>query len=67
MYSLATIDSLAQAYAEIADDLRIQYQIGYNPANPAHDGIWRTIKVQIKGRPDTVVRTRKGYYMRSSQ
>ncbi len=64
MYSPIKIDELSRAYSEIADDLRIQYQIGYNPANHIHDGKWRRIRVELDGRPDVVIRTRRGYYAR---
>jgi len=62
MYSPQRIEHLSNAYSEIADDLRIQYGLAYNSTNTAQDGRWREIKVRIKSQPDTVARTRKGYY-----
>ncbi len=64
MYSPTKINELSGAYSEIADDLRIQYQIGYNSANHVHDGKWRRIRVELEGKPDAVIRTRRGYYAR---
>ncbi len=64
MYSPAKIDELSGVYSEIADDLRIQYQLGYNSTNRNHDGRWRTIRVQLQNAPDAVIRTRHGYYAR---
>lgn len=64
MYSPRKIQELSGIYSEIASDLRIQYQLGYNPTNHARDGRWREIRVKVKGHPEAAVRTRKGYYAR---
>ena len=64
MYTPDRIEDLSRVYGEIADDLRIQYQLGYNSTNRAQDGKWREIHVQVPGHPEAVVRTRKGYYAR---
>ncbi|HYK88716.1 MAG TPA: VWA domain-containing protein [Acidobacteriota bacterium] len=66
MYSPRKIDELSGVYSQIADDLRIQYQLGYNSTNRAHDGKWREIRVEVENHPDAAVRTRKGYYARNS-
>jgi len=62
MYAPNRIQDLSHAYTEIADDLRVQYTLGYNSTNPSKDGAWRKVRVSIANRPDLVVRTRKGYY-----
>jgi VWFA-related protein len=62
MYSPRVADDLRGVYSEIADDLRIQYRIGYSPTNKAQDGSWRALRVKLKNYPDAAVRTRKGYY-----
>jgi VWFA-related protein len=64
MYAPHKIEELSGVYSEIADDLRVQYQLGYNSTNRSRDGAWREIRVQVAGHPDAVVRTRKGYYAR---
>ncbi len=64
MYSPRRIEELAGIYSEIARDLRVQYQLGYNPTNSASDGRWREIRVKIKDHPEASVRTRRGYYAR---
>ncbi len=64
MYSPRRIEELSGIYSEIANDLSIQYLLGYNPANTARDGRWREIRVKIRNHPEAVVRTRKGYYAR---
>jgi VWFA-related protein len=62
MYSPRDIYDLSNVYSEIADDLRIQYTLGYHSTNPHHDGQWREIDVKIVNRPELAVRARKGYY-----
>jgi Ca-activated chloride channel family protein len=52
--------TLRDAFASIAEELGHQYTIAYRPTNHAHDGKWRAIGVKL-ARPDTTVRTRKGY------
>jgi VWFA-related protein len=51
---------LDQAFSQVADDLRQQYEITYYPTNTARDGSYRHIRVQVD-RPDVVVRARPGY------
>jgi Ca-activated chloride channel homolog len=53
---------------EIAHDLREQYSIAYVPADKAHDGKYRAIRVtaHAPGRGTLVVRARAGYYAPSA-
>ena len=62
MYAPRHINDLAHIYSEIANDLRVQYTLGYNSSNAIRDGEWREIEVDIKNRPDLAVRARRGYY-----
>jgi VWFA-related protein len=62
MFAPRKIEELSGIYSEIANDLAVQYQLGYNPTNSARDGSWRKIEVKIQGHPEAVIRTRKGYY-----
>lgn len=55
-------EDLSGVYGKIADELRVVYSIGYQPLLEMKDGSWRKIKVKIKGRPNLIVRTKKGYY-----
>ena len=64
MYSPRRVRDLRGVYSEIADDLRVQYRIGYSPTNKAHDGSWRAVRVKIRNRPEAVARTRRGYLSR---
>jgi VWFA-related protein len=63
-YSPGRIEELSGVYTQIADDLRVQYQLSYSSTNHKNDGRWREIRVQVKNHPRAVVRTRKGYYVR---
>jgi Ca-activated chloride channel family protein len=55
------VKQLPEVYGQIADELANQYVIGYNPRNTKRDGAWRQIVVRVD-RPETVVRTRAGYF-----
>ena len=55
-----TLNSLPEAFAQIAAELRTQYAIGYYPTNKARDGQYRKIKV-TSTRKSVVVRARPGY------
>ena len=56
-----TEDKLKTVYAAIASELASQYSIGYVPVNPAPDGTFRHVNVQIVTRPQLFSRTRLGY------
>lgn len=53
-------DKLQKAFAEISDELRSQYSIGYTPANEKADGTFR--KIEIKSKDKYKIQARKGYY-----
>ena len=55
------LTDVANAFAQIQDDLRSQYELAYRPANFAHDGRYRAIAITAlhKG---LKVRSRSGYY-----
>jgi hypothetical protein len=55
-----TLDSLPDAFAKIAAELRTQYAIGYYPTNKERDGRFRKIKVSST-RKDVAIRARPGY------
>lgn len=50
--------------AEIASDLRSQYSLGYFSSNPARDGTFRRVKIELKGpaAAKSQARYRRGYY-----
>ncbi len=61
-YEVATIGDTKQAFANIAEELRRYYWLGYYPANTARDGSYRQIRVAVD-KPDAVLRARQGYRM----
>ncbi len=59
--SLQNVDSIA---AEVAQDIRDQYTIGYHSSKPASLGGYRVVRVEVSAAKHgkMIVRTRKGYY-----
>jgi hypothetical protein len=55
-----TLVDLPAAFANIANELRNQYSLGYYPTNAARDGKYRKIQVKTK-RQNVVLRARPGY------
>ncbi len=60
---LSDVNAIAAVMPEIAHEIRNQYVIGYKPSDPAKDGKFRTIRVEVNV-PGATVRTRSGYYAR---
>jgi Ca-activated chloride channel family protein len=56
------IRDVANAFAEIQNELRSQYAISYKPANFKADGHFRTIEIVANDRKNLRVRSRRGYY-----
>jgi VWFA-related protein len=64
LYVINRLEDLARQYAEVAAEMRTLYSIAYQSANAtARDGKWREIRIEVS-RPDTVARTRPGYFAR---
>ncbi|HEX8722460.1 MAG TPA: VWA domain-containing protein [Pyrinomonadaceae bacterium] len=61
LYRPRSFSSLGSVYAEIADELRHQYALYYTPTDPARDGRFRRVRVEVNG-PGYEVSTRVGYY-----
>ena len=61
-YFPSKVEELQAVYQEIADELKSQYYITYEPTNTVWDGRWR--KIRLDGAPgrDLDIRTRSGYY-----
>jgi hypothetical protein len=51
---------LSQSFANIAEELRRQYSLGYYPKTASQAGTRKQIKVRVL-RPDLVVRARDSY------
>jgi len=56
------IREVANAFAEIQDELRSQYAVSYKPANLKTDGHYRTIEIVANDRKNLKVRSRRGWY-----
>jgi len=56
------IRDVANAFAEIQDELRSQYAVSYKPADFKSDGHYRTIEIVANNRKNLKVRARRGYY-----
>jgi Ca-activated chloride channel family protein len=52
---------LREVFGRIAEEVRLQYSLGYAPSDSRRDGSWRSITVRTR-RPQTEVTARKGYY-----
>ena len=58
--SVSDPGKLGKAFAQISEELRSQYSIGYSPIENKHDGKFRHIS--IKSKDGYKVQARKGYY-----
>jgi hypothetical protein len=59
-YQADTIQNLATAFSNIAEELRRQYSIGYYPKRAPYQGERRQIRVRVN-RPNLAVRARDSY------
>ena len=59
-YQADSTQNLSLAFANIAEELRRQYSLGYYPTKPAQAGERRQIKVRVN-QPNLAVRTRNSY------
>ncbi len=56
------ITDVANAFAQIQDELRSQYALSYKPADFHADGRYHTIEILAKNQKNFRVRSRRGYY-----
>ena len=54
------VEKLKQAFDQVAQELRSQYNAGYTPTNSKRDGTFR--KVEIRAKQSYKVQARSGYY-----
>jgi len=64
-YEADTTQNLSSAFANIAEELRRQYSLGYYPKKPAQAGERRQIRVRVN-QPNLAVRTRDSYVFNPS-
>jgi len=55
------LDAARDAFAEVAAEIGRQYSIGYYSTNPATDGRFRKISVDVRGITGALVSAREGY------
>jgi VWFA-related protein len=55
------IEKLRQAFDQISQELRSQYNIGYTPTNTARDGSFRKVEIKPK-QGEYKIQARSGYY-----
>jgi VWFA-related protein len=53
-------DKLKEAFDQIANELRSQYNLGYTPTNSVQDGSFR--KLELRSKQGYKIQTRSGYY-----
>jgi Ca-activated chloride channel family protein len=56
------ITDVANAFAEIQDELRSQYALSYKPADFVADGRFHTVEILAQNHKNLRVRSRRGYY-----
>lgn len=61
VFRVSRRNTLEQIFAEIEEEMRSQYSLGYTPTNSARDGSFRRIKVKLKQK-GLKAQARKGYY-----
>jgi Ca-activated chloride channel homolog len=64
-YQADSIQNLGSAFANIAEELRRQYSLGYYPKRPAQAGERRQVRVRVD-QPNLAVRTRDSYVFNPS-
>jgi VWFA-related protein len=55
------LDAARDAFAEVAAEIGRQYSIGYYSTNPSTDGLFRKIRVDVRGISGVQVSAREGY------
>jgi VWFA-related protein len=56
------IEDVANAFAEIQEELRSQYAIAYHPGDFSNNGKYHSIEIAVRNHKNLKVRSRKGYY-----
>lgn len=63
-YRADSLQNMSSAFANVAEELRRQYSIGYYPKRPAQAGERRMIRVRAR-QPNLAVRARESYVFKS--
>jgi VWFA-related protein len=62
MYRANKLKDLDLVYDQVIRDLSMVYSVGYKPSNTVRNGKWRSVGVQLIGRPDLTATTKRGYF-----
>jgi len=62
-----SFSKLSSIYSRIAEELQVQYLLGYNATENTSESSYRTIEVSLPDRPDLRIRARKGYYANQTE
>jgi VWFA-related protein len=62
VYQARKLEDLKGVYEQVIRDLGTVYSIGYRPKNTERNGTWRSVTIQLVGRPNLAARTKRGYY-----
>ena len=65
VYPAKELKDLDKVYDQVIKDLGTVYSLGYRSNNTVRDGKWRTVAVQIIGRPGVTAHTKRGYFTRT--
>ena len=60
-YFPASLSNVERIWSDIAGEIRSQYTIGFIPGSASRDGAFRNVKIEVGGRKNLSVITRKGY------
>ena len=60
-FKVSSAESLRASYANISDELRTQFYLGYYPKGNPDTGAFRKIEIRVND-PNYTVRAREGYY-----
>jgi Ca-activated chloride channel homolog len=58
----ADVTELATEYRRVIDDLRRRYVVSYTSTHIQRDGSWRDVTIEMKSRPDAVIKSPGGYF-----
>jgi Ca-activated chloride channel homolog len=61
-FAALSLQDARAAFEQVANEIGMQYSLGYYPANKTRDGLYRKIRVELHGVKDGSVRAREGYF-----
>ncbi len=67
LYFLREAASLEDTYRQIAENIRLQYSLGFYPGAGEQRPGWHELRVEVSGHPEYRVAHRLGYYVPASQ